>query len=485
MNILEVASEAVPFAKSGGLGDVLGALPEALSKAGHRVKLFLPYYKAVRQQNFPIKPLEISGEIVIAGKIYKYKVQGYKHNKLPLEYYFIENDNFFNRSELYRDNKTGEDYKDNDLRFVLFSKAVLETNNKLNWRPDVIHLHDWQTGLIPAYLKNEYQSNSLYKNTKTVLTIHNLAYQGTFKADHFKNLGLPDKLFYATAPFEFFGKINFLKGAISFADKITTVSPQYAKEIQSKEFGCGLDGVLKDKEKSIFGILNGVDYKVWSPSRDKKIPYDYYHANLSGKRMNKVELLNETGMPYREKVPLIGIISRLADQKGFDLIEETAEDLFNMNIQMILVGTGEEKYHKLFKTIEQKYPDKFKAFLTFDDVLAHKIEAASDMFLMPSQFEPCGLNQMYSLKYGTVPIVRKVGGLANTVIDFTENHEEGTGFVFEKYTTSALLGKIEEAVQAYQKRKLWIKIMKRGMKQDFSWKKSAEIYIKVFSSASV
>lgn len=479
MNIVEVCSEAYPFAKTGGLADVLGALPEALSKAGHNVKLFIPFYKTIKDKNLKLKKIDKQFSIKIYDEKYSFSILSQKHKRLPLEYYFIKNDKFYDRDELYTDSKTGKDYEDNYLRFILLNKAVLETIKYLNWRPDIFHVHDWQAGLIPAYLKHEYSDEKLFEKSKSVLTIHNLAYQGTFKGDLFKYLDLPENLFYAAAPFEFYEKVNFLKGAISFADKITTVSPNYAKEIQSKEYGCGLDGVLSERRDDLTGILNGVDYKVWSPSRDKKIPYNYYQANLSGKLMNKIEILNEAGLPHREKVPLVSIISRLADQKGFDLIAEAADEIFSMNIQMILLGTGEKKYHDLFLQLEKKYPDKLKAYLTFDDTLAHKIEAASDMFLMPSRFEPCGLNQMYSLKYGTVPIVRKVGGLADSVIN--HDSENGTGFVFEEYTSEAMIEAFKKAVSAYQIRRVWVKIMKNGMKQDFSWKKSADKYLNVFN----
>jgi len=321
----------------------------------------------------------------------------------------------------------------------------------------------------------------LFSKTKTVLTIHNLAYQGVFEKSCYPKLGLPEELFFATGPFEFYKKVNFLKGAISFADKITTVSPRYAREIQSSsELGCGLDGLLKERADDLTGILNGVDYTVWSPSRDKKIPFNYHRANLSGKKENKVELLRKSGLPIREKTPLIGIISRLVDQKGFDLVTGIADELFKMNIQMVVLGNGEKKYHEFFEKLEQKYPDKLKVYLKFDDKLAHLIEAGADIFLMPSRFEPCGLNQMYSLKYGTVPVVREVGGLADTVVDYNEDTGEGTGFVFKEYTRTALMEAITRAVDLYSNRRLWFKIIKTGMKQDFSWDIAAAKYDELF-----
>lgn len=480
MRIVEVASECLPFAKTGGLGDVLGALPEALAKAGHDLLVFLPYYQSVRAYSNVIQSTDISGEVIIGDTVYPYAVETLKSKKNTVTYYFIKNERLFNRPSLYRDQATNKDYADNDDRFIFFNRVVLDVLNRMNWGPEIIHCHDWQAGLIPAYLKEKKDLYPSLANCKSVLTIHNLAYQGTFPKDSFKKLELPDKLFYATSPFEFFGKVNFLKGAIHFADKITTVSENYALEIQTEEFGCGLNGVLESRKNDLVGILNGVDYKLWSPSRDKKIPFNYHRQNLSNKRSNKVELINEAGLPLRDKAPLIGVISRLADQKGFDLIEEIADSLFALDIQMILLGTGEEKYHRLFERFQQQYPDKLKTYLAFDETLAHQIEAASDIFLMPSYFEPCGLNQMYSLKYGTVPIVRKVGGLADTIVDVDAGND-GTGFVFEEYSGKALLDTVKRAVELYQKNRTWIKIMKQGMVQDYSWKKSAGKYTSLFA----
>jgi len=481
MKILVAASEMAPFAKTGGLGDVVGALPGALAAQGHEVKTFIPRYSLIDENIFPLQQLDWSLAVPVDKRQLPMSVEFHIDRRRKLEHYFIDNENYFDRRELYRDSKTGADYKDNDERFIFFARGVLETISKVGWKPDIIHVHDWQVGLIPVYLKTIYAERSFYSGIKTVLTIHNLAYQGEFDKARYRKLNLPDELLYATAPFEFYGKVNFLKAAIIFADRITTVSPRYSEEIQSsEELGCGLRGVLRERSSHLTGILNGVDYATWSPSRDKSIPYTYHVNNLSGKRMNKVELLGSAGLPIRTKAPLIGIISRLVDQKGFDLIAKAAERLFALNIQMILLGTGEEKYHRLFVELEKKYPDKLRAYLTFDEKLAHRIEAASDIFLMPSRFEPCGLNQLYSLKYGTVPVVREVGGLADTVIDYNPETGEGTGFVFCKYTPEAMLGAVQRAVALFEKKRLWTKLMKAGMRQDFSWKRSAQKYNQLF-----
>lgn len=480
MNILVVASEAVPFAKTGGLGDVVGALPKALARQGHKVKVFLPRYRALNLASYQINRLGTKVEINVGTKTHRLTVEWVRGKRLPLEYYFLCNSHFFDRPDLYRDADEGKDYPDNDERFIFFCRGALAVIDLLDWRPDVIHVHDWQASLIPAYLRLGMPQGHAASQAKSVLTIHNLAYQGTFDETKFGAIGLAEDRFYPTSPFEFYGKTNFLKAGIVYSDKITTVSERYAQEIQTAELGCGLEGVLMERRGDLQGILNGVDYSVWSPSRDKKIPHSYHAANLSGKRMNKVELLNRYSLPVRDTAPLIGVISRLADQKGFDLFAEIADEVFGMNIQMIVLGTGDAKYHEFFSDLERRYPDKIRACLTFDDDLAHWIEAAADMFLMPSQFEPCGLNQMYSLKYGTVPIVREVGGLADTVENFNPQTGQGTGFVFREYTPAALVGAIRRAVETYRKKRVWSSIMKAGMRLDYSWDRSARKYSELF-----
>ncbi|UCE23967.1 MAG: glycogen synthase GlgA [Candidatus Zixiibacteriota bacterium] len=484
MKILVVSSEAVPFAKTGGLGDVVGALPKALAKKGHELKVFIPRYRNLTIQINLVRKQQLSSPVLVGGRKYPLTLEYVAEKRIPLVNYFVKNDRFFDRKDLYRDNALGEDYTDNDERFIFFTKAVLVAVGALDWTPDIIHVHDWQSALIPAYLKTTHKDDPSLAGSRTVLTIHNLAYQGAFGEETFSKTDLPPEQFFAMAPFEFYGKVNFLKGGIMHADKVTTVSRQYAKEIQTEQLGCGLNGVLTQRADDLTGILNGVDYSIWSPSRDKKIPHNYHPANLSGKRANKVELLRRFSLPIRDRAPLIGIISRLADQKGFDLFEEIADTVFAMNLQMIVLGTGDTKYHELFADLERRYPDKLRACLTFDDGLAHWIEAACDMFLMPSQFEPCGLNQMYSLKYGTVPIVREVGGLADTVDDYDPHNGTGTGFVFKEYTAQALLDCIERAIAVFSKKRVWTKIMKAGMRRDYSWDESARKYEELFQQLS-
>ncbi|MFZ1684425.1 MAG: glycogen synthase GlgA [Candidatus Zixiibacteriota bacterium] len=482
LRILEIASEAAPYVRSGGLGDVLGALPKALCKLGNEVKVFIPKYGAIDTSVFPMTPTEYVVPIISGGRQTSCSAMLIREPRSKMEFYFVENDYYFNRNGLYVDSVTGKDFPDNDERFICFNKAVLELVKRMGWRPDVIHVHDWQAALVPVYLKSQYAHDPILAGVPTVLTIHNLGYQGIFEPGKFMNLGLPDSLFYAmTGPFEFFGKVNFLKAGLMTANKLTTVSPRYAREIQSSdEFGCGLQGVLQQRTKDLDGILNGVDYTIWSPSRDRQLQYHYTTANLSGKKKNKVELLAQAGMPFRDKAPLIGVISRMTDQKGWDLIAEAAETLFARNVQMIVLGTGDAKYQTLMSDLETKYPDKVRTFVKFDDALAHKIEAASDIFLMPSRWEPCGLNQLYSLKYGTVPVVREVGGLADTVTDFDPVTGRGTGFVFKEYKAAAMLKALDRAIESFGKKRVWTKIVKAGMLKDFSWDNSARQYVSLF-----
>jgi starch synthase len=484
LRILEVSSEVAPFARTGGLGDVLGALPAALARQGHEVVVCMPKYKQVSSAGMKIIQLDWTVPIPVGDNQYDMTAGLSKNRRTKVTYCFIRNDRLFGRDELYRDLSTGNDYSDNDERFIFFARSVIEAIKKRDWKPDIVHCHDWQAALIPVYLESLYRNDPFFAGVKTVLTIHNLGYQGVFAAETFKKIGVSDELFYAvTGPLEFFGKVNFLKGGVVMADKISTVSHSYAQEIQSTdEFGAGLQDVLRSRSADLTGIVNGVDYTVWSPTRDKKVPYRYNLANLSGKKKTKIELINKAGLPVRDTTPLIGIISRLADQKGFDLIEEAADRLFAMDIQMILLGTGDEKYHVLFTDLEKKYPDKLKVYLTFDDSLAHWIEAGADMFLMPSRYEPCGLNQLYSLKYGTVPIVRKVGGLADTVVDFDPSTGNGTGFVFDDYSADAMLEAVGRAVDFFSHKRPWMKLMKAGMRQDFSWASSAVKYAELFDS---
>jgi len=472
----------VPFAKTGGLGDVVGALPVQMARSGHDVLVMIPHYSFLDTSDHRFEPLRWSHTIHVGECKETMAACLTRHRKSGMRVCLVGNPKYFHRDGLYFHNGTKEDFPDNDERFAFFCRSVLEAARRLDFRPDVVHLHDWQAGLIAVYLKTTYADDPFFAGVKSVLTIHNLAHQGTFKAECFPHLGLPDSLLLPTAPLEFFGRVNFLKGAIVKADLITTVSPRYAQEIQTGKFGCGLDGVLRERTGDIYGILNGVDYSIWTPSRDQLLPHRYYPSNLSGKHMNRIDLLGAAGLPIRENVPLVGMILRLVHQKGLDLIREAADRLFALNLQMVVLGAGDEKYQKLLLHLETKYPDKLKVYLALDEKLAHWIEGAADIFLMPSLFEPCGLNQMYSLKYGTVPIVNAVGGLADTVVDYDPETGEGTGFVFTEETPEAMLEALQRALHAFVRRRPWMKLMKTGMRQDFSWARSVELYLSAFEN---
>jgi starch synthase len=486
LKILIVSPEVVPFAKTGGLADVAGALPKALCRLGHEVKVILPKYKMVDENKFQLSEIKTNfPTLSIAGKERTISVKSDQADFPPVEYLFLVNDEFYHRDELYRDRATGYDYEDNDERFIFFARGVLEILKSLQWRPDIIHCNDWQSALIPAYLKTLYGNDSFFKSTATVFSIHNLAYQGNFPQSTFDKIGVPKDRFYPTSPFEFWGKINFLKVGISYADVINTVSETYAVEIQSSaEFGYGLEGVLRTRNEDLYGIVNGIDYEVWSPEKDKLLVHHYQMDDLSGKNKNKKQLLKTCKLPLSQKdVPLIGVISRLADQKGFDLLSQIADQLLSMDLQMVILGTGDEKYHLSFQKLSKKYPKKISVNLRFDDPLAHLIEAGSDMFLMPSKYEPCGLNQLYSLKYGTVPIVRKTGGLADTIENYDPATGQGTGFSFINYDAQEFLETIQKALKVYQNKEAWTALMKNGMQKDFSWETSARKYVEIYRKA--
>ena len=485
LKILFVSPEVVPFAKTGGLADVAGALPRALAARGHEVCVIMPRYQALYNGKFSLAPSSTpSFDVAVAQRVETAGVYELADQK-DVRFVFVSHDDFFRRPELYRNPQTGRDWVDNDERFVFFSRAVLEWCKQTDFRPDILHVNDWQSALIPAFLKTEYAGDEFFAGTRTVLTIHNLAYHGLFPGKQFKVLNLDPAYFTPLSYFEFYGQVDFLKAGICHADKINTVSETYSREIQSgPDLGCGLEGVLSDRSSDLYGIINGIDYDVWNPEADKLIPANYSPEDLGGKLKNKEELMEECGFKLsHHELPLLGIISRLDDQKGFDLLAEISERLFERDMLFVLLGTGAEKYHELFEELQQKYRDKFHAFLTFDNRLAHLIEAGADMFVMPSRYEPCGLNQLYSLKYGTVPIVRRTGGLADTVEDIDIERGTGTGFVFDDYTGEALLAAIDRALGAFALPSSWKKIMANGMNQDFSWSTSAAKYERLYHAA--
>jgi starch synthase len=486
LNILFVSSEVEPFAKTGGLADVSSALPQAIKDLGHEIRIIMPKYKSVEERKFRLHEVLRLKEIDVpfGQETEKASVKSciLANTTAKIQVYFLANESLFNRSGLYVDSETHKDYEDNDKRFIFFCRGVLETLRRLGWQPDIIHCNDWQTGLIPAYVKTTYRGDRFFATVKTIFTIHNMAFQGSFPRSSFPKTHLPDYLFSPDGV-EFYGNFNFLKSALVYADIITTVSEKYALEIQSSdEYGCGMSSILQKRKSDLYGILNGIDYSIWNPEIDNLIPQKYDARNLDGRSTNKIELLRKFKLEHRENTPVIGCISRLTEQKGFDLIGQIADDFLKLDVQFVLLGTGEKKYHDLFEAVQKRYPQKVGVYLGFNNDLAHLIEAGSDMFLMPSRYEPCGLNQMYSLRYGTIPIVHATGGLDDTIEDYNPESGNGTGFKFSRYDATELLRAIERSIAVYANRPVWRKMMKQAMQKDFSWESSARKYISLYKS---
>lgn len=483
MKIAFASSEVVPYAKTGGLADVAGSLPKELAAKGHDVKVFMPKYYPVDEFKYNLEYVEFIGEM-------KIRVGGWPHSawvyqgKLPdsdVDIYFIHNPHYFHRHSVYT-----SDW-DEDERFIFFSKAVIETIQHLGWAPDVINCNDWQTALIPLYVRDNYNWDRMFDKTATVFTIHNIGYQGNFGTDTLHRAEINPALFYTDGPVEHYGDVNFMKAGIVYADKINTVSETYANELMTPEYGISMDPVLRRRQHDFMGIINGVDYSVWSPEEDKYLPHKFSKDNLNGKLENKKHLLEQVGLPFERDVPTIGIVSRMVPQKGFDIIAQAVYGLMGMNCQWLILGNGEHKYESLFNSMQRNYPHKAVAYIGYSNELAHLIEAGADMFLMPSLYEPCGLNQIYSLKYGTVPIVRKTGGLADTVQDWDEYNSYGmnigNGFTFEAPEGYALEHAVRRALKYFNRKDVWYKIMMNGMSRDYSWSKSADKYIDLYKSA--
>jgi starch synthase len=479
LKILFATPEAVPFAKTGGLADVAGALPKSLQALGCEIKLVMPYYRIIKGSGLPHQYLGEEIEVSLGDEKLKADIYlGHLNQDIPV--YFIGREEFFDREYLYGTPKG--DYFDNAERFIFFSKAVLNFCQRMGFSPDIIHHHEWQTGLISAYLKSASQNDPL-SSTAAVFTIHNIAYQGLFKKEKFWLTGLPTEM-YNPEGIEFWERINFMKAGIVYADAINTVSRKYSEEIQTPEYGYGLEGILRKRKESLYGILNGVDYEDWDPSRDPHLIARYDVKDISGKRECKKDLLKEFHLPPSlENAPLLGMISRLADQKGFDLLMEIVEPLFALNIGFILLGTGEQKYHDLFAQVAQKYPEKAGIRIAYDDRLAHKIEGGADFFLMPSKYEPCGLNQIYSLKYGTIPVVRATGGLDDTILHYDPASKKGNGFKFTRYDAKEFLSTLKGAIGFFSQPGHWKQLIQNAMTADFSWNRSAEAYLQLYRKA--
>jgi len=475
MKILFVSPEGLPFSKTGGLADVVEALPRALAQMGHQVAVLLPRYRGNQMARTIVANMTVP-----LGVGMRFPSLAEAGTFEGVHYYFVDDPEFFDREKLYG-NKDG-DYPDNPLRFAELSRAAIEFAKQV-WMPDVIHCHDWQSALVPVYLRTLYRNDPSFAGLPVILTVHNLGYQGLFARSALGQIGLPEELFRIEA-LEFYGKVNLLKGGLVFADYLTTVSRKYAQEIQTPEFGYGLEGVIASRGDRMVGILNGVDYGAWNPESDTFIAAQYSAKNLEGKRLCKKDLLATFHLPAENvEWPLVGIVSRFVDQKGFDLLAESAMDLMKQDILLVALGNGEPKYEKLFLELARKNPKRIGVKIAYDNAIAHKIEAGADMFLMPSRYEPCGLNQIYSLRYGTVPVVRATGGLDDTVEEFDARTGKGTGFKFKPYTGKSLVECLRQAAAAFADVRQWRAIQANGMAQDFSWKPSAAGYVRVYEAA--
>jgi starch synthase len=456
-----ISSEAAPLAKTGGLADVVGALPAALRSFDDDVAVVIPRYGSIdlttARRVYDHLPVFLGGA--------RYDTSIYQAPE-EFPFYLVDCPPLFDRPGFY--GEAGIDYPDNHIRFAVFARAALGVARNL-FRPDILHCHDWQSGLVPAYLQSTFSTDPTFLGVKTLFTIHNLGYQGLFPAIALADAAIDPALFHPGG-LEFFGNVSYIKAGIAFADALNTVSPTYAREIQTPEYGFGLDGALRARSDVLTGILNGVDYREWSPDVDQLIPSRYSVDDLSGKRVCKAQLLQEFGLPAEAlDQPLIGIVSRFTPQKGTDILAEVAAEIVAEGMYLVALGSGDPEYEDFFRRMQAQHPGRISVQIGFDNGLAHRVEAGSDIFLMPSRYEPCGLNQMYSLRYGTVPVVRATGGLNDTI-------DEGTGFKFVEYSGRALLGAVRDAAQAFSDPVGWVKMVRRGMQQDFSWTASAGAY---------
>jgi starch synthase len=498
LTIVHAASEVVGFAKTGGLADVVGSLPPALAERGHHCSILLPLYRAVRHGPIPIQPTPYGFSVPIGRR----RVEGRLYRaQLPdagVPVYLIEQPDYYERDDpargagLYQytlPDGRKSDYPDNCERFVFFCRAVLEVLPFLGPWPDVLHVHDWQTGLVPVYLAEEYRRRrprpgADYQQLRTLFSLHNLAYQGVFWHFDLPLMGLDWRLFNHHQ-LEYYGKVSFLKAGIVFADLLNTVSPTYAREIQTPYYGCGLQGVLSERRQQLYGIVNGVDYRAWDPATDPHLAANYdANAVAPGKPLCKAWLQRHHGLDEEPHTPLLGMVSRLVDQKGLDLLGKAADELLRQGVQLVVLGVGDPVYHRMLLELRDRHPRRVGVTLSQDEKLAHLIEGGADVFLMPSQFEPCGLSQLYSLKYGTVPVVRRTGGLADTVVDATAQTlaaGTATGFGFIPYTPAAFLATVQRALELYRGRpERWLTLMQTGMRQDWSWDRSAAEYEKLY-----
>lgn len=473
MRILIAASEAVPFAKTGGLADVAGALFKEYRRMAQEAYLMLPLYREIRQ-GFDLADTGMEINIPVGDKWFRGRIFSYESS-----IFFLECDEFFDRPELYR--TSVGDYPDNASRFIFFSRAILEACATMDIKPDIVHCNDWHTGLVPVYLKTLYRD--AFIGTATLLTIHNLGYQGLFDADDFNLTGLSLEWF-SPGGLEFYGKVNFLKGGIVASDIITTVSNAYAKEILTAEYGCGLDGVLRKRSEHLYGVLNGLDTEEWNPMSDRYIAACYSPADISGKQVCKEDLLKECGLNSGDRgYPLLAFVGRLSEQKGIDIFLEAADDIIKMNAKLVILGKGDERFHSKILGLAKRHTGKVYARIGYDEDFAHRIYAGSDIFLMPSRYEPCGIGQLIAMKYGAVPVARKTGGLEDTITGYNPSNSGGTGFLFDGYSSDSLRNCLSLALSVYKRKGKWKDIVAGAMAKDFTWKNSAKRYIALYKKA--
>lgn len=479
LKVALITSEVYPFSKTGGLADVSGALSKYVTQSGHDIRVITPLYAQNDFSKADLVPVDFLQDITLhfGPAYYSFSVHVASLPGSNAQVYFVSCPNLYNRASIYTNDI------DEHIRFAFLSRAALEMCQRMGWGPDIMHCNDWQTALIPLYLKTMFKWDSLFSTTKTILTIHNLGYQGQFSSDVVNDLGFGDYGDLLDPHDVNSGQINFMKLGIIHADKITTVSKTYAKEIQTIEYGEGIDPMLAYRHENLIGIVNGVDYAEWSPQLDTLIEKNYDVGDFAGKLSNKMALLARCNLKYNQDIPVIGLVSRMVEQKGFDLILEVLEHILHWNkVQCIILGNGEERYENYFQFLAQKYPEQLYYFKGYNNRLAHQIEAGADMFLMPSRYEPCGLNQIYSLKYGTIPIVRKTGGLADTVQLYNWQDQTGTGFVFEDYTPAGLKWAMDYAISTFNDKQAWKKIVTSAMEQNFSWEVQVKHYLELYKN---
>ncbi|MDG1856891.1 MAG: glycogen synthase GlgA [Verrucomicrobiota bacterium] len=475
---MQVSGECFPYSKTGGLADMVGALSKALAVRGTQVQVVTPLYRGIARKFKEIQPMDWAldlemGDKVVSGKLYTLNPQP------NLTIYFIEQPDYFDRPGIY--GEKSQDYEDNSERFLFFSKAATNLARYLTDAPDIVHAHDWQAGMVPAMIQHQHMRGGWYPAPTTCFTIHNLAYQGNFPSDSFSYTNLPSD-YFGPHGVEFYKQVSFLKSGLIFADQLTTVSPKYAKEILTEEFACGMGGVLNARAESLCGILNGVDYEDWNTLQNPNLDATYTVGKMDGKALQKKNLQTMLGLPCEPNVPLLGLVGRLVDQKGMDLLLPALHATLDRRFQFVLLGSGMPFYQEGFKRLARDYPDQVAVTIGYDNSLAHKIEAASDFFVMPSKFEPCGLNQLYSLKYGSVPIVRAVGGLDDSIIGLSESANVATGIKFNDYAVTALEAALNEAFDLFEDQESYKKIRKNGMLKDFSWERTSLEYLDLYYS---